>query len=141
MRHCCGGEAIAVQVDVCNPESMENLARRAVESYGRVDIWVNNAAVVAVCAGGRGSARGTPPSNRDQSARLSVRRAASRAHFSRQGRGVLVNVSSAAAYVGQPYTSAYVASKFGDSRSQRVHSPGGKRLPGNPRLHGAARFY
>ena len=40
-----GGEAIAVQVDVSNPASMESLARRAVESYGRVDIWVNNAAV------------------------------------------------------------------------------------------------
>ena len=47
VRECVirGGEATAVQVDVCNPESMENLARRAVESYGSVDIWINNAAV------------------------------------------------------------------------------------------------
>ena len=32
--------------------------------------------------------------------------------FREQGSGVLINVASVVAYVGQPYTSAYVASKF-----------------------------
>ena len=115
VRECVirGGEAIAVQVDVCNPESMENLARRAVESYGRVDIWINNAAVSLYARVDEGPLevhRRVIETNLLgclYGARLAVR------IFRRQGRGVLVNVSSAAAYVGQPYTSAYVASKFG----------------------------
>ncbi len=40
-----GGNAIAIQVDVSDPKSVDSLARQAVEGYGRVDIWVNNAAV------------------------------------------------------------------------------------------------
>lgn len=115
VRECVirGGEAIAVQVDVCNPESMENLARRAVESYGRVDIWINNAAVSLYARVDEGPLevhRRVIETNLLgclYGARLAVH------IFRRQGRGVLVNVSSAAAYVGQPYTSAYVASKFG----------------------------
>ena len=115
VRECVllGGEATAVQVDVSNPASMESLARRAVESYGRVDIWVNNAAVslyARVDDGPLEVHRRVIETNLLgylYGARLAVR------IFREQGRGVLVNVSSAAAYVGQPYMSAYVASKFG----------------------------
>ena len=108
VRECVllGGEATAVQVDVSNPASMESMARRAVESYGRVDIWVNNAAVslyARVDDGPLEVHRRVIETNLLGylcGARLAVR------IFRKQGRGVLVNVSSAAAYVGQPYMSA-----------------------------------
>lgn len=40
-----GGTAIAVGTDVTDYDQVVALARRAVEEYGRIDTWVNNAAV------------------------------------------------------------------------------------------------
>ena len=108
-----GGKAIAIQVDVSDPKSVENLARQAVEGYGRVDIWVNNAAVslfARVDDGPLEMHRRVIETN--LLGYLYGARAAVRI-FREQGSGVLVNVSSATAYVGQPFTSAYVASKCG----------------------------
>lgn len=42
-----GGDAIAVPTDVAAYEQVEQLAARAVETYGRIDTWINNAAVSA----------------------------------------------------------------------------------------------
>ena len=38
-----GGEAIAVTTDVTNDEAVDALARQAVEHFGALSIWVNNA--------------------------------------------------------------------------------------------------
>ena len=108
-----GGDATAIQVDVSDPKSVDNLARQAVEAYGRVDIRVNNAAVslfARVDEGPLEMHRRVIETNLLgylYGARVAVR------IFREQGSGVLVNVSSATAYVGQPFTSAYVASKCG----------------------------
>lgn len=40
-----GGRALAVSVDVGDPEAVERLAERAVARFGRIDTWVNNAGV------------------------------------------------------------------------------------------------
>jgi len=40
-----GGTAVAVVADVSNPEDMERLASTAVETFGSLDTWVNNAGV------------------------------------------------------------------------------------------------
>lgn len=42
-----GGEALAVPTDVTDAEAVQALAARAVEAYGRIDTWVNNAGVTA----------------------------------------------------------------------------------------------
>ena len=42
-----GGHAIAVTGDVANADDIRSLADRAVEAYGRIDTWVNNAGVSA----------------------------------------------------------------------------------------------
>ncbi len=42
-----GGDALAVPTDVTDAEAVESLAARAVEAYGRIDTWVNNAGVTA----------------------------------------------------------------------------------------------
>ena len=38
-----GGEAVAVQADVSDPEDAQKLIDQAIEQFGRVDILVNNA--------------------------------------------------------------------------------------------------
>jgi NAD(P)-dependent dehydrogenase (short-subunit alcohol dehydrogenase family) len=42
-----GGDAIAVPTDVAVYEQVEQLAARALEAYGRIDTWINNAGVSA----------------------------------------------------------------------------------------------
>ena len=107
-----GGHALVVPTDVTDEEAVRALARRAVETFGQIDVWVNNAAVTHF--GRFEEAR--PEAFRRvietnlfgyvHGARSAIRQ------FREQGRGVLINVSSAVGKIGQPYTSAYVASKF-----------------------------
>jgi NAD(P)-dependent dehydrogenase (short-subunit alcohol dehydrogenase family) len=40
-----GGKAIAVPVDVKNPQSIEQMVAQVMEQYGRVDILINNAGI------------------------------------------------------------------------------------------------
>lgn len=40
-----GGEAIAVQTDVTNPDQVQSAVTKAVETYGRLDILVNDAGI------------------------------------------------------------------------------------------------
>ena len=40
-----GGQAIGVPGDVADDEAMDLLAQRAVEAFGRIDTWVNNAGI------------------------------------------------------------------------------------------------
>lgn len=38
-----GGKAVAMQTDVTDPEQVQQLVDKAVETYGRVDVIINNA--------------------------------------------------------------------------------------------------
>lgn len=40
-----GAETVAVQTDVTREPEVDRLAKRAVETFGRIDVWINNAAV------------------------------------------------------------------------------------------------
>src|SRR5918994_2697323 len=51
-----GGRALAVPTDVADFRAVQDLARRAVEHFGRIDVWVNNAVLAA-----GGPLRGGPP--------------------------------------------------------------------------------
>src|SRR5918998_4315424 len=41
-----GGQALVVPTDVTDEEAVRELARRSVEVFGRIDVWVNNAGVM-----------------------------------------------------------------------------------------------
>jgi NAD(P)-dependent dehydrogenase (short-subunit alcohol dehydrogenase family) len=128
-----GGAALAVPTDVTDAEAVQVLARRAVERFGRLDVWVNAAAVTAFAPfqeipledfrrildvdvmGYVHGARAALPYLRDQ------------------GKGVLVNVSSIVGIVPQPYTHAYSMSKaavrvLASSIRQELRLDGAKRV-------------
>lgn len=107
----CGG-ALAVPTDVRDESAVVALAERAVERFGRLDVWVNCAGVIAY---GRFTDvpsevfRGVVETNffgQVHGARASLPR------FRAQRSGVLVNIGSVWGRVTSPDVSAYVASKF-----------------------------
>jgi NAD(P)-dependent dehydrogenase (short-subunit alcohol dehydrogenase family) len=113
-RHCqaAGGQALAVPTDVTDEAAVAELARRAVERFGRIDIWVNNAGVYLL-----GSLETTPPEAFRQVLETNffgyVHGArAVLPHFRDQGHGVLINNASAYSHIGAPWLTAYVSSKF-----------------------------
>lgn len=40
-----GSAAVYVQVDVANPESVENMVAKAIEAFGKIDVLINNAGI------------------------------------------------------------------------------------------------
>lgn len=106
-----GVEALAVPADVVDEAAVEEVARRAVERFGRIDVWVNCAALTMF------SPFLDAPSA-DFRRVLDVNlmgyvhgAKAALPRMKEQGRGVIVNVSSIVGVVPQPYTHAYSMSK------------------------------
>jgi short-subunit dehydrogenase len=108
-----GARAVAVPTDVSSPGAVEALRDRALAEFGRIDVWVNDAAVMAY------GAIGEVPFDVQQriiQVNLLGTMCASRAVLSvmeKQGRGVIINVASLYAKMTSPYVSAYATSKFG----------------------------
>ncbi|EKX67540.1 SDR family oxidoreductase [Streptomyces ipomoeae] len=107
-----GAEALAVPTDVTDAGAVDDLARRVTERFGRIDVWVNSAAVTVF-----GRFQEVPLEDFRKVLDVNVMgyvhgaRAALRV-MRDQGRGTLVNVSSIAGVVSQPYTHAYGMSKY-----------------------------
>lgn len=108
-----GGRAIAVPTDVARHSDSENLAVTALETFGRIDVWINNAGVAAI-----GTFDQMPLAEHTQvvvtnllgtinGSWFAVR------YFRTRRRGVLINVASALGKMPAPYYASYVASKFG----------------------------
>jgi NAD(P)-dependent dehydrogenase (short-subunit alcohol dehydrogenase family) len=113
MAHCreMGVDAVAMACDVRDAEALDRVARDTAGRFGRIDVWVNNAAthlfgtieevpvdlwhgvVETNVFGTYHGTRAALPWMREQSS------------------GVLINVASVLGKMGSPYQSAYVASK------------------------------
>jgi short-subunit dehydrogenase len=106
-----GAQVLVGPVDVTHEPVVQNLARLAVESFGRLDVWINNAAVSLF-----GRFEETPIQDFKRVIETNLfgyvhGARAALPHFRQQGSGVLINVASIVGKVAQPYTSAYVMSK------------------------------
>ena len=106
-----GAEAVAVPTDVSDDTAVSKLAATAVTRFGRIDVWVNDAAVTAFAP-----FLDLPLKSFERILDVNIMgyvhgaRAALR-QFRKQDSGVLVNVASVVAEIPQPYTSAYGMSK------------------------------
>lgn len=108
-----GAEAFAVPTDVTDAQAVQRLADKTEETFGPIDVWINNA--------------GTGVFGPYQDADLALHRKTIEVNllgsmhgayaalpvFLRQGRGVLINNISLGGWAPTPFASAYTASKFG----------------------------
>lgn len=110
-----GAKTLVVQADVADEDQVERLARKAVDKFDRIDVWVNNAGV-----GLYSRLEDTP---REAYYRLLDTNLMGVIHgsrcavrqFRRQNSGVLINVSSVASVGRFPYNTYYTISKAGVS--------------------------
>ena len=109
-----GGEAIGVNVDVRSFESAQQMATKAVEAFGRIDILVNNAALY----GGLKVQpfHEIPEEEWDRLMSINVKGVwqctkAVAPHMMERKYGKIINISSATILMGVPGLAHYVASK------------------------------
>ncbi len=109
-----GGEAWAIQTDVADEQQVERLISQTVQRYGKLDVLVNNAGIIA---GGR---RLAETSTKDFDAVMNVNLRGTffccRAGFrqmKQQGGGTIINMSSVAGVQAWAGTGTYSASKHG----------------------------
>lgn len=108
-----GAEVKCVQTDVSEPTALINLASEADDLGNGIDVWVNNAGILAV-----GSFTDTPLEVTEQVIRTNLLGYIYGAHavmpyFKKQGRGILINNISIGGFMPVPYGVGYSASKFG----------------------------
>ena len=108
-----GAKVTVVACDVTDPSAMINLAAAASEVSGAIDVWINNAGVLAV-----GAFDETPVEIIDQVIKTNLMGYIHGAHavmpyFKKQGKGILINNISIGGFLPVPYGVGYSASKFG----------------------------
>src|SRR5690606_19846984 len=127
-----GSETIVVPTDVTEETAVQQLAEKAIDHFGHIDTWVNNAGVIVY-----GKVEETPSDAYRRVIETNLFGCINGAHaviphFKTRGEGVLINVASMVGKVGYPYLSAYSASKFGvvgfseSLRMELVDMPGVK---------------
>ncbi|WP_114452038.1 SDR family oxidoreductase [Halopolyspora algeriensis] len=107
-----GGQAIVVPADVTDADAVQQVARQALDRFGRIDVWINAAAVTVF-----GPFQDTPLQDFRRVVDVNLMGyvhgcRAALAVLREQGRGVLINVSSIVGVIAQPYTPAYGTTKF-----------------------------
>jgi len=106
-------KAIAVATDVSKAEEVDNLVKRAILEFGRIDIWVNNAGVMA-----SGKFEEIPMSLNEQVIKTNLFGYMHGAYsvlpiFKEQNEGILINNVSIGGFMPAPYSAVYSATKFG----------------------------
>jgi short-subunit dehydrogenase len=108
-----GGRALAVTTEVTDAEAVMRLAAKAVERFGGIDVWINNAGI-----GVFGAYQEADISLHRRTIEVNLLGAMNGSHavlpiFLRQKRGILINNISLGGWAPTPFAAAYTASKFG----------------------------
>ncbi|WP_342644358.1 SDR family oxidoreductase [Mucilaginibacter sp. CSA2-8R] len=108
-----GAKVLVVQTDVTDPKAVINLANQAQDWQGQLDVWINNAGVLAA-----GDFDKTPMEVHQQIIETNLLGYMNGAHavlpiFKSQQHGVIINNISIGGYLPVPYGAGYTASKFG----------------------------
>ena len=112
------GEALGVRTDVSDRASADEMARRALERFGRIDILVNNAAIFATVPMSRAPFDQLDPAEWDRMMAVNLRgtwlaSCAVIPQMRKQRYGKIINISSGTALKGSASRIHYVTSKAG----------------------------
>jgi short-subunit dehydrogenase len=120
-----GGDAFACPTDVSKKEEVERLCSATLETFGRIDVWINNAGVGAI-----GRFERVPLDVHQQVIATNLYGTLYGSYvayrqFLAQGHGVLINIASELGFGSVPYYTSYAAAKHGvvgltDSLRQEV---------------------
>lgn len=105
------GKAVAMKIDIGEPDSVKEAIDATVGSFGSLDIMLNNAAILS-----RASVLDLTVEQWDQIFRVNAKgtflclQAAAR-HMVKEGQGSIINVSSQNSFIAHPNVSHYGASK------------------------------
>ena len=107
------GRVPAVPTDMADPAAVQELVRRAIDAFGRIDVWVNNAGIGAV-----GRFWRTPIEAHRRVVEVNLLGYIHGAHavlphFLERRRGVLINNISIGGRIPAPFAASYSASKYG----------------------------
>ncbi|MDQ1162461.1 short-subunit dehydrogenase [Chryseobacterium sp. SORGH_AS 447] len=105
--------AMAVPTDVSVASEVQNLANKALQFNGRIDIWINNAGVMA-----SGKFEDIPMDLNEQVIKTNLFGYMHGAYsvlpvFKKQNEGILINNISIGGFMPAPYSAVYSATKFG----------------------------
>ncbi|MFD0794257.1 SDR family oxidoreductase [Mucilaginibacter litoreus] len=108
-----GAQVLVVPTDVTDAKAVIQLANTANDWHNRLDIWINNAGVLAA-----GDFDATPIEVHEQIIKTNLLGYMNGAHavlpfFKSQNHGVLINNISVGGFTPLPYGAGYSASKFG----------------------------
>ena len=112
-----GGEAIYVYTDVTSERSTQEMVRKTLEKFSRIDILINNAAIFATIVKSPFYEISAEEWDEVMAVNLKGSFLCAKAVFpqmKRQGKGKIINVSSGAFYKGLPNFLHYVVSKGGN---------------------------
>ena len=106
-----GGQALVVPTDVSKPDQVKALAQAALARFGRIDVWINDAAVAAI-----GRFEDIPVEDHTRVVEVNLNGYILGSHaalqqFHRQGFGTLVNIASVEGRVPLAYHASYAATK------------------------------
>jgi len=113
-----GYDALAVPADVANEMSMQRMGKQTIEVFGRIDVLVNNAAMVITVPISRLPFDEIDPDEWDRVMRVNLKGVwlASRAvapQMRNQKYGKIINIGSGTAFIGRAERIHYVVSKAG----------------------------
>ncbi|MGH2332465.1 SDR family oxidoreductase [Thermoanaerobacter mathranii] len=108
-----GGDSLFVHTDVSSEEDVGNLVDKTIKTYGKIDILINNAGV-----GARGTIYTRPMEEWDRVINVNLRGTYMCSkyvapHMRDNGGGVIINIASTRAFMSEPHTEPYSASKGG----------------------------
>jgi 3-oxoacyl-[acyl-carrier protein] reductase len=111
-----GGRALAVGVDVSDPEATKRMAQATVEAFGRIDILINNASVMSTLP--RRPWYEIPVGEWDRVMEVNLKGMflcclAVYPYMKQQRSGKIINISSSRIYQGSPNRLHYTTSKAG----------------------------
>ncbi|MGK7376866.1 SDR family NAD(P)-dependent oxidoreductase [Planococcus sp. 1R117A] len=106
-----GPRAIAVTTDVSNEQDIAHLFEQALEAFGKIDVWINNAGIGAI-----GPFTDIPTEDLKRVIEVNVKGTINGSHFALRhfketGQGILINLGSVTSEIAFPYYTGYSAAK------------------------------